>query len=282
MYNSEVQELLARLIGASIGVLIVVLAICVFWIAARWCLLNKAGEEGWKVLIPFYGEYTEYKVAGATDVYWGWLAANVLSGVFIAVGAVFLGALCSLAVFVCNILFCLRYSKAFGQDGGFAVGLILLPIIFFPVMAFSSSIQYVGYGAAQRGPMGYNGGAPRTPPTLPLSERGRNVLPPTAPFSGELVVSVISGPAQGARFRVVQSGVLGRDPGSQLLLNDPYVARTQCRFEQRNGKFYVVDQGATNATSVNGYGKLPPHTPVELRTGDMLTVGKSTLSIEIR
>ncbi len=30
---------------------------------ANWKLFEKAGEKGWKALIPIYGEWTRYKIA---------------------------------------------------------------------------------------------------------------------------------------------------------------------------------------------------------------------------
>jgi len=47
------------------------------------------------------------------------------------------------------IILCIDVAKRFGQGGGFAVGLIFLGIIFFPIL---------GFGSAQ-----YQGGAPAVP-----------------------------------------------------------------------------------------------------------------------
>ena len=41
------------------------------------------------------------------------------------------------------IILCLDVAKRFGKGGGFAVGLILLPFIFFPILGFGSA-QYQG------------------------------------------------------------------------------------------------------------------------------------------
>lgn len=292
------SDLMATLAGV-VPLLFLIGAVGIFVFVAEWCLLNKAGEGGWKLLIPIYGDYTKHKIAGATGIFWGKFALGVFSGLLDLMLGDFVSAenanglgfvsllwiICGITGIVLNIMYYLRFSKAFGQAGGFAVGLILLPVIFIPIMAFSSSIQYVGYGDARpntspqyAGGQSYAGAQPKT---RPLTEPAQVQLPPTSPIEETLTVTVTGGSAQGSRFRVTQSGVLGRDPGSQLVLNDPYVSRTQCRFERRNGKFFVIDLGSTSGTAVEGYGKLPPNTPVELRTGDQLTVGKSTLSIDI-
>ena len=36
-------------------------------------------------------------------------------------------------------------AKSFGKSEGFTIGLILLPIIFYPILAFDNSAQYI-YG----------------------------------------------------------------------------------------------------------------------------------------
>lgn len=52
----------AALILASIGT-IVILAVgwYVLLAIAYWKIFEKAGEPGWKALIPFYNTYSQYK-----------------------------------------------------------------------------------------------------------------------------------------------------------------------------------------------------------------------------
>lgn len=38
----------------------------------------------------------------------------------------------------------MRIAKNFGQTGGFTVGLILLPVVFYPILAFKKDIQWTG------------------------------------------------------------------------------------------------------------------------------------------
>lgn len=48
---------------------------------------------------------------------------------------------------IANIIFYVKMinelSKAFGKDVGFTLGLIFLGMIFYPILAFDKSIQYV-------------------------------------------------------------------------------------------------------------------------------------------
>jgi len=50
--------------------------------------------------------------------------------------------------FILIIIVLHQLSLSFGKGGGFTVGLLLLGIIFFPILAFSDAI-YVGAGGQQ-------------------------------------------------------------------------------------------------------------------------------------
>jgi hypothetical protein len=47
---------------------------------------------------------------------------------------------------VLYILQCKGIARSFGLGGGFTVGLIFLPFIFYAIIAFDSNIAYVGRG----------------------------------------------------------------------------------------------------------------------------------------
>ncbi len=114
----------AQLAALGTGQIIFYLIVLVFSIVCMWKIFTKAGEAGWKTLIPFYNMYTEFKIAWGN----GWL---------------FLLMLIPVVNFVIAIIFEVKLAKAFGKGGGFAVGLIFLPIIFLPILAFGSA-QYIG------------------------------------------------------------------------------------------------------------------------------------------
>lgn len=52
-------------------------------IIATWKLLVKAGEKGWKCLIPFYGDYIMYKKFYDKRLFWNLLIAWLLTAVLI-------------------------------------------------------------------------------------------------------------------------------------------------------------------------------------------------------
>ena len=50
--------------------LIFALAWWILQIIANWNIFTKAGEAGWKSIIPIYGDYVSYKIAWQTSYFW--------------------------------------------------------------------------------------------------------------------------------------------------------------------------------------------------------------------
>ncbi len=99
-------------------------------IIAWWKIFEKAGEPGWKAIIPLYNFYTLLKIVGKPG--W-WLILIFIPFVNLVI-----------IIWTYNIL-----SKSFGKDEAFTVGLILLGFVFFPVLGFGSA-KYLGpYGNKQ-------------------------------------------------------------------------------------------------------------------------------------
>ena len=106
--------------GIGAGVMIIWLAVVVFLIITMWKIFAKAGKPGWASIIPIYNIIVLIQIAGK-PLWWFVLffipIANLVAMILITVGL----------------------AKAFGKSGGFAAGLILLPIIFYPILAFGSA-----------------------------------------------------------------------------------------------------------------------------------------------
>ena len=112
------------------------LAFMILMIAACWKIFTKAGQPGWAAIIPIYNWYILCKIVGRP----GWWVILLLI---------------PLVNFIIGIILCIDLAKSFGKGVGFAIGLILLGIIFFPILGFGSA-QYQGPAAG--------GLAPRTAP----------------------------------------------------------------------------------------------------------------------
>ena len=121
--------------------LILSLGLSVLMITAQWRLFTKAGEPGWKCLIPFYGAYVFYKLVWTPGAFFVMLALATVTGLLAAVPVLMLIA--SAIVVILTIVTTVKTARAYGKGGGFAVGLIFLAPIVFPILAFGDS-EYVG------------------------------------------------------------------------------------------------------------------------------------------
>lgn len=84
------------------------------------------------------------------------------------------------------------------------------------------------------------------------------------------VLVVRKGPQPGERFFIDRSPLsMGRDPESDIFLNDMTVSRTHAVLELVGGQVTVSDSGSLNGTYVNGV--CVDSAP--LRAGDVLQIG---------
>lgn len=131
-------------------VVLVYLAVAVFELAAAWRILTKAGQPGWAILIPIYNVYVMLKIVGRP---WWWLFLYLIPIVNLVI----------------TIIVAVDLAKSFGQSPAFAVGLILLSFIFYPILAFGD-YRYLGPAAAPWAAVGTMAAPPPIPPapgTLP-------------------------------------------------------------------------------------------------------------------
>ena len=99
---------------------IVLAVVWLLMIVSLWKVFTKAGQPGWGCLIPIFNLYCLVKVAGKP----GWW---------------FLLFLIPLVNLVNTILVALGVARKFGKSDGFAVGLFLLPFIFYPILGFGDA-----------------------------------------------------------------------------------------------------------------------------------------------
>lgn len=104
--------------------LFISLAVGILVLAAQWKLYKKTGEHGWAAIIPFYSQYVLVKITWGN----GWM---------------FLFYLVPIGNVIFAIATNIKLARVFGKGGGYAVGLIFLPVIFLPMLAFGSA-QYEG------------------------------------------------------------------------------------------------------------------------------------------
>ena len=112
------------------GLIIFWLALAIIELVALWKIFEKAGQAGWKAIIPIYNAYILLKIVGKP----GWWLILFLIPV---VNLIFV-------IWTYNML-----SKSFGKDEAFTAGIVLLGFIFLPRLGFGSA-KYLGpYGDKQ-------------------------------------------------------------------------------------------------------------------------------------
>ncbi len=127
----DVAAASTAIFGALMVYLVIVLAIAIVQIIAMWKIFTKAGEKGWKAIIPIYNFVILFKISGLSP----WLIFA-----FFAVIIPIIGWIVPIAL---NALLSYKLAKSFGKDTGWAVGLYFLAPIFYMILGFGQS-QYVG------------------------------------------------------------------------------------------------------------------------------------------
>lgn len=98
-----------------LGWLCCMLFLVVLPIVGMYKVFEKAGQPGWHAIIPILNGAVVAHIVGR-DWWWGIIPYLNLVPVF-------------------------ELAKAFGKSGGYGVGLIFLPFVFYPMLGFSDA-QY--------------------------------------------------------------------------------------------------------------------------------------------
>lgn len=97
---------------------------CLFLMAAAlWGIFSKAGEAGWKSIIPIYGAVVFLRIVGRP---WWWLFLLCIP----------------LVGLIVSIVLNFDLARAFGKGGGFAAGLFFLPPVFMALLAFGDATYH--------------------------------------------------------------------------------------------------------------------------------------------
>ncbi|MFR3341859.1 MAG: DUF5684 domain-containing protein [Clostridia bacterium] len=136
MYDSSYADMATFASVATLASLIstyslIILAFYVLIIVAQWKIFTKAGQEGWKAIIPIYNVVVLYKIIGLSP----WLLLLYLLSVVPVVGWIISVAL--------SIVSTVKLAKAFNQSTAFIFGLLFLSPIFQMILGFGKA-EYVG------------------------------------------------------------------------------------------------------------------------------------------
>ncbi len=100
------------------------MALGVLKIVSLWKIFKKAGKPGWASIVPIYNIYIMCEIAEKE-----WWYILLLCVPFVNIYAI--------------IVLYNGMAKKFGKGGGFVVGMILLPVVFFPMLAFGKDATIV-------------------------------------------------------------------------------------------------------------------------------------------
>lgn len=120
MLDSSEDAFAAAMAGASAVSTIFSLAIGVLSIVAMWVLFTKAGEAGWKSIIPIYNGWTMCKIVYGQ----GWKIFLMLVPVL---------------NFVFAIAYSIRMAQVYGKGIGFGIANVFFSPITTLILAFSNS-----------------------------------------------------------------------------------------------------------------------------------------------
>ena len=141
------EDSYAAVLLAMLGTyLVIVLLWYVLQVIAYWKTFTKAGQPGWKSIIPIYNQYTQFRISWKIPyMYWVWLACMVAGVILGSINGwiAYVGGAASLAATIIGVIATVKLSKAYGHGVGFAIGLIFLGPIFMMILGFGSS-QYLG------------------------------------------------------------------------------------------------------------------------------------------
>jgi hypothetical protein len=103
------------------------LGIIIIIIASIWKIFTKAAQPGWASIIPIYNILKLLEIVGR-PLWWIFIFLIPVIGI--------------IAHFIVSI----DLAKSFGKGTGFGVGMVLLPFIFLPILAFGDA-EYQGPAA---------------------------------------------------------------------------------------------------------------------------------------
>lgn len=116
-------------------------------IIANWRIFTKAGEAGWKSIIPVYSDYISYKIAWQTSYFWLVFILGIIASCIQNPGGdsamlLMLASLIKIIAGIISIIYSVKLARAFGRGIGFALGLIFLQPVFMLILGLGNDHYY--------------------------------------------------------------------------------------------------------------------------------------------
>lgn len=123
-----------ELIVLSMGFGFFTCLLALFYAFCSWKLFSKARVAPWKSLIPIYNLYCLIRICKLK-----WWLIFVYIGYLLIPASSFLGGIVNFVMILFHILLYYSLGKAFRKSTLFTIGLIVLPLCFFPLLSLDSS-----------------------------------------------------------------------------------------------------------------------------------------------
>ena len=153
---------------SSLGSNFIPLALTVLFFVGLFKLFEKAGEPGWKAIIPFYNTYTLCKISKCTKLFFLKLVSDILGGISLAISLAYLLMYCidslsthpednwfivflivfaiaclfGLVSFITWIFISINLTKAFGVSGAVVFALIFARRLTIFILGIMDSVEY--------------------------------------------------------------------------------------------------------------------------------------------
>lgn len=101
-------------------VIVISIVISILTLVSMWKIYKKALKPGWGSIVPFYSQYLLFDIAFGKGWYFLLLIVPIVGIVY-------------------SIMLPFKLANAFGKSNAFGCGLLFLPFIFYPILAFGNS-----------------------------------------------------------------------------------------------------------------------------------------------
>ena len=112
----------SQVVNGVVGLVFLAVELCfiLIMLISLWKVNKKADQPGWAILIPIYNIIVLLRIAGRPT--W-WILLFLIPFVNIIV----------------SLTLSIDIARSFGKGLGFGLGIIFLPFIFYPILAFGDS-----------------------------------------------------------------------------------------------------------------------------------------------
>ena len=134
------------LFWVAIIAIIVFIVVIILLTVAEWRIMTKAGEKGWKSLIPFYSVFVSHHIAGMSHVWFiieviTWITEITFEVVKSTPEPVVLcfGIATGIFTIISEIIHIIKLCDCFGKGTLFKIGMMFFSAVFFMIIAFGKA-----------------------------------------------------------------------------------------------------------------------------------------------